>query len=275
MKKNYLIISIFIVLIVLSGCSSKNEIDSQNEKILQRLLEIDDISVNNIDIDRDTIFVSIEVSAANEHDNHLIEWWGTIFGFSSILTGDYLLVIIENTVNYEPYTYISSNVYSIRDFEEGLITDIEFWQESLITSNMPRKRDILEASNLPIHTLSDERGFTMPTKFEIFGYDFSWLIRYLIIGLIVIAAGILIIIGIKKGSKIKNLYSNTKKHREKLSKTYKEKIVPKTKELGSKAKKTYNEKVAPKAKELTQKAKKKTKELMEKTKNYSAEEEKK
>jgi hypothetical protein len=294
-----ILFGLIIVLLLFVGCGKSNNLDSQNEKILEKVLELEEIDVNKVKINKDTVFVSIEVSNANEHDSQLIEWWGNIFGISSLLKGDYIFVIIENTVNQEPYTYVSSNIYSIRDFSEFTITDVEFWQESLITSEMPNNIDILEASNLPKDTLTDEKGFKMGLKFEIAGFDLSFLIKYLIIGIIIIIVGILLILGIKKRHKIKHVYSKTKKYREKLHKMYKEKIVPKTKqfakntkkhakilanktkktynekivpkakEYNTKLKKTYNEKIVPKAKEFNETAKKKTKELMEKTKNKS------
>jgi hypothetical protein len=251
-----IILGLVIVLLVISGCEKNKNIDSQNEKILEKIFELENISVNNLNINEDTIFVSIEVSDANEYDTHLIEWWGTIFGISSMLKGDYIFVIIENTVNQEPYTYVSSNVYSIKDFNEDRITDVEFWQESLITINSPKKAEILKAADLPLDTLTDEKDIKIKKDFSIAGFDLSGLVKYIIYGIIVVFATLLIIFGIKKKDKIKNAYSKTKKHREKLHKVYKEKIVPK-------------------AKGLKEKAKKKTKELIEKTKNYSTKENKK
>jgi hypothetical protein len=272
-----------IVLLLISGCNKTDNFDKENEKILEKALELEEISVNKVDINKDTIFVSIEVSDANEHDNQLIEWWGGIFGLTTLMKGDYMFVIIENTVNGEPYTYVSSNIYSIKDFSEFIITDVEFFEESLVTSDIPKSKQILQAANLPLDTLSDEKNFKMGMKFEIAGYDLSFLTKYLIYSGIIIIVILLVLLGFKKKHKVKHYYSKTKKHRQKLHKVYKETIVPKTMELSkntkkhaiilsNKTKKAYNEKIAPKAKELAKKAKKKTKELMEKTKNYSAEE---
>ena len=154
MNKKTILIILTLLILVLSACS---KIDSKNEQILTKVLKLENISLNEVSIKKDTIFVSIEASGANEYDTQIINWWGTIFGISSMLksetTQQYKYVIIENTVNKEPYTYISANMITILDYNEDVLTDVEFWQETLITNNKPSISEIKQQSGLPNEAL--------------------------------------------------------------------------------------------------------------------------
>ena len=236
-KQKIIFVTLIMALLVMSACS--NNIDAKNEEILTRLLELEEIDVNKVSIDKDTIFVSIEVSSADEYDTQIIAWWGTIFGYSAVLQGDYIAVIIENTVNKEPYAYISTNVYTIRDFEDSIITDAEFWDETLITSSKPRTRDVIRASGLPTEALTDEQ-----TKIR----TNTILIITLILIVIILAILTVILLKKKKSKKQKvetHHAPKKRKHKETIKKI-KDKVKQKTKKLKEKTKektKSFKEKM--------------------------------
>ena len=241
-------------LLFLSSCTN-NKIDSKNEEILTKLLELEEIDVNEASISRDTILVSIEVSSADEYDEQLIAWWGTIFGYSAALQGDYIAVIIENTVNNEPYTYISTNVYTIRDFEDSIITDADFWEETLVTASKPRTREVIRASGLPTETLTDERTITIPrtttTKIII------WII-IIIISVAIIVTGIILA---KKRKPKKHKPTKTQQAKHEHKKTEKQ-----TKQKHKEHLKKINEKIKTGTKKLKEKTKEKTKTFRERMK---------
>jgi len=234
---------LILTLIIISGCSNKT--DSKNEEILKKVLSLENIEYNEIKINNEQIIISIETSSANEYDTQLINWWGTIFGISSMLQGNYEVVIIENTVNKEPYAYISTNIYTIQDFEEDRISDAEFWDETLITSNKPRTKEILEASGLPLQTLKQQE--TKKT-------NHAKTILIILIILIIITTTTLLILKIKPNKpRIK-------------TRRYKEKILEKSHETKRKIKKIHREKIKPATHKLKQKINKHTQKFRNKLK---------
>lgn len=147
---------LLIVLLTLTSIVSADKIDNKNELIMQKVLELDNITVSNIEISNSNIFVSIEVTEAMNYDAELIAYWGSIFGISAMLKNDdefYSTVTIENLVDGEPYVYVSTNIISIQDYQNDMLEDYEFWEESLVTAQKPTTNDIVEGSNLPKETL--------------------------------------------------------------------------------------------------------------------------
>lgn len=238
MKKQKIIITIIIMsLLALSACTTK--IDKKNEQILERVFEIDKIDINKIEIKKDTIFVSMEASSAGEYDTQILEWWGTIFGIVGMLQGDYMYVIIENTVNGEAYAYISTNVYTIRDFTEDRISDAEFWDETLITASKPKTQEILRASGLPKETLKDEAKKTRTN---------TTLITIIVVTLILAILTLL-------------LFKNKKRKKQK-TETH---IAPKKSKNKENINKIQNT-IKTKTKKITEKTKQQTKKFKEKLK---------
>jgi hypothetical protein len=249
--KTILLSLVIISLFLITGCS--NKIDSQNEKILSKVLELEEIAVNKVEINKEVIFVSMEASKADEYDTQIINWWGTIFGISSMLKGDYLIVIIENTVNKEPYTYISTNVYTIRDFNEDRISDAEFWDETLITEKKPKTSDVLKASNLPIETLTDTKKTKIPMDAKtIIMKIFTWLIILVVIFLVIFFG--------------RKIMKKKKKNKISHEKSTKAKIKHHTRKTKEKIKKFYEKKVKPTTKKIKEKTKEKTKSFRDRLK---------
>lgn len=243
MRKQKIIITLILAsLLVLSACTENA--DEKNEEILKKILELEEIDINKVEIQKDTIFVSMEASSAGEYDTQILEWWGAIFGISGMLKGDYLVVIIENTVNKEAYTYISTNIYTIRDFTEDRISDAEFWDETLITSIKPKTNEIIDASGLPIQTLKDEKDVRVPltttTKIII------------AISLILLIITLLVIVLVKR-------------KKRKKQKAQKDKQEVKQEKKKEKKKTDHIKKIKEKIKKGTDKLKEKTK---EKTKSF-------
>jgi hypothetical protein len=257
MNKKIFLLSCLLLVLVLTACSSSS-IDSKNEEILLKVISLEDIAVNKVSILDDVIFVSLDVALANQYDTQLLEWWGTIFSFSTLLSGDYEVVIIENVLNDKPQVYVSSNMFSINDYINDKITDIQFWEESLISSDKPSTKEILLASGLPSHALSYTNQTANPIN-----------IKKLLIILIssFLVAGLLFVaysshIRAKKKHKqswlqklnmfFKNLYHKT--------------LVPTSKNIHKKAKKSYKETLVPKAKELSKSTQKHSKKLLKSAK---------
>ena len=183
MKINNLFKIVFILMLVLtlSNLVLADEIDSKNGEILNKLLSIDNISVSTVEITTKEIFVSIEVSDISSYDDELIGWWGTIFSVASLLKNEgavYETVTIENLLDGEPYYYISTNMVSIVDYQNNIILDHEFWEESLVSASRPSYDEVVEAANFP-------------TKLEV-GTNWS----DVIVGIIKIIVGVLLLVGI-------------------------------------------------------------------------------
>lgn len=144
------------MVLTLTTIVNADKIDDKNELILQKILELDDVEVTNVEISNNNIFVSIEVTDAMGYDTELISYWGSILGTSAMLKNNnisYSTVIIENLVDGEPYLYVSTNVVSIQDYQNNLIEDYEFWEESLVTAKKPTTHEVIEGSYLPLESL--------------------------------------------------------------------------------------------------------------------------
>jgi short subunit fatty acids transporter len=250
-KQKIIIMLILALLLVLSACTENA--DEKNEEILKKILELEEIDINKVEIQKDTIFVSMEASSAGEYDTQILEWWGAIFGISGMLKGDYLVVIIENTVNKEAYTYISTNIYTIRDFTEDRISDAEFWDETLITSIKPKTNEIIDASGLPIQTLKDEKDVRVPltttTKIII------------AISLILLIITLLVIVLVKRKKRKKQKAQKDKQEVKQEVKQEKKKEKKKTDHI-----KKIKEKIKKETDKLKEKTKEKTKSFKEKLK---------
>ncbi len=158
--KKILIISIIITLLMFNIASANQNDD--NKIRLEKLLELNNIEFEDIEINDDMITVSIETGNADKYDSQIAAWWGGIFGNAALLKGDdedYKYIVIQNNINEEPVAYISANKVSVLDYIQGRIDDSIFWNEVTITSEKPSESEIEENAMLPSETLTTKNEY--------------------------------------------------------------------------------------------------------------------
>ncbi|HDP73870.1 MAG TPA: hypothetical protein ENN46_02840 [Candidatus Woesearchaeota archaeon] len=244
------IVIALLLAIPLAFASQERLIDSKNAEILERLLELNGVKAEEISISGNTIFVSIEASGADSYDTELIAWWASIFANSALLRGyekDYLFIVIENTVNKVPYAYVSVATVTVHDLMEGIINDLLFWDEVLITEKNPRERDIAEVSGLPSDLVYQSEGKRISSGF---------LTALLWVAIVVALAAGLFFLFKKNPDKAKKAFASVKKKSAEAGKAIKHA----SKKHGSKAAKS----IAHHSKKLAHHVKDKSKKLSEK-----------
>ncbi len=270
-NKSMQIIFIFLMVLSLTSIVSADKIDGKNELILKKVLELDNITINNVEISNNNIFVTIEVSEAMDYDTELIAYWGSIFGISAMLKNDnesYSTVTIENLIDGEPYVYVSTNVITIQDYQNDLLEDYEFWEESLVTSEKPSTKDIIDGANLPSESLREDASSN--NSFSII--KLWWIIILILVFLFYLVY--------KKQSKKGSISLDVKTKRARVKKNInvvRKKIgvayAGKGKELVLKTKKSISSKskrIASKTKDFAKKTNKKSVKLYKKTKKETS-----
>ena len=251
---------------------SASAYNEKNEDVLGRLLEINDVEYESIEITNEKIRVTIESSNASEYDTQLIAWWGLIFANAGLLEGEdqaYKYIIIQTNINREPIAYVSANRASVLDLMEGRIDDAMFWDEVSINPEEPSPGLIEANSFLPPSALNTNTRESILSKNTNGNNNSKWLLWIII--LIIIAA---IVVGLYKFPKESGqLLARAKKHTQKTSKRAKELYDTKGKhiihDISTKAKETgkvIGEKSKKFSKQAKHAAEKHSKQLKETTK---------
>ncbi len=152
--KNLNFVFIYLIAILLFSSLVSASYNDKNAELLGKLLDLNNVSYEEISINADEVKIIIEASLADEFDTQLVQWFGMIFVNAGFLQGessDYKYIILQLNVNDEPTAYISANRLSVVDLTNDVIDEEVFWNEVTITKGEPSKKDIKEGG-----TLSDE-----------------------------------------------------------------------------------------------------------------------
>ena len=271
-KLNILLIYLLMILLF-SGLVYASSYNEKNEELLGKILDLNNVSYEDITIDNNKIIVVLETSSADKFDNQLIEWFGVVFINAGLLKGenqDYKYIILQLNINKEPITYISANRVSVLDLIENRIEEDVFWTEVTITKNKPSDTYIENGGLLYNELLGINSNRFLDVMLKIF---------LLIISIVVIIFALLFIKNKIKNNKNNNLYDKCKiKYKELLKYFYKYSIVAsknikkhskvageQIKKHSSKAKESVKHYYDTKGKHTIKKAVKTTKDITKKT----------